>query len=87
MKCVTDIPLQEIDRAILRISLPDLLEDAGEVRTKLDRLRCHCPVGGHVDMRGVLARRRKERVTTGRRGCGVKYQPFLLIGLRNTRET
>ena len=84
MEGVADVPLIKIDRSILGVRLPDLLEDAGEARAKLHRLRGHRPVGGDIYSRGVLIGRRKMGITTGRRGCGVADEVVLPIGLRQT---
>ena len=83
MKGVADVPLGKIDRSILGVSLPDMLEDAGEARAKLHHLRGHRPVGGDINSRVVLAGRRNKGITTGRRGCRVADEAFLLIGLRH----
>ena len=87
MKGVTNITLQEIDSSILRVILLDMLEDAGEARAKLHRLRCHCPVGGHIGSGGVIAQRSKEQDTTRRGNYRVTDQPVLPIGLGDAHET
>ena len=83
MEGVADVPLRKIDRSILGVPLPDLLEDAGEARAKLHCLRGHIPVSGDIDSRGVLAGRRNKGTTTGRRSCRVADEAVLPIGLRH----
>ena len=83
MEGVAVVPLRKIDMSILGVSLPDLLEDAGETRAKLHSLRGHEPVGGDIGSMGVLAGRRKMGITTRRRGRGVADEAVLLIGLRH----
>ena len=83
MEGVADVPLRKIDRSILGVCLPDLMEDAGEARAKLHRLRGHRPVGGDINSRVVLAGRRNKEITTGRRGGRVADEAFLLIVLRH----
>ena len=83
MKVVADVPLGKIDRSILGVSLPDLLEDAGEAWAELHLLRGQRPVGGDIDSRGVLAGRSKMGITAGRRGCGVADEAVLTISLRH----
>ena len=69
MEGVADVPLRKIDRSILGVSLPDLMEDAGEAWAGLHRLRGQRPAGRDIDSRGVLAVRRKMGIIAGRRGC------------------
>ena len=80
---VADVPLRKIDRSILGVRLPYLLEDAGEARAELHCLRGHIPVGGDICSRVVLTVRRKMGITAGRRGCGVADEAVLPIGFRH----
>ena len=84
MEGVTDVPLRKIDRSILRVSLPDLLEDVWKARAELHCLRGHGPFSADINSSGVLAGRREEGITTGRRGCRVADEVVLPIGLRDT---